>query len=1395
MFSQNMKTFFLRLSTLTALVLIAAACGPEEKPAPNTGSSTKNEVKITSASAFTVPADGGTATVQFTASGKWTAALSNDRAASWLTLSATSGEKGSVSITLTAAKNEDTDDRSATIRISCGKESASVTLTQKQKDAITNTPSKTQFGAEGGSFTIEVKANIDYSFEIDSDWIHQADTKTLTTRTTTFTVDKNEDTRKREGSVTVKSSLGSEKITVYQEAAAPSIILSSESVSVKTEGGTFTVDVNTNVDVAMAITAGAEWLAEVTTKAMSTHSYSFQAAPNESNDTREGKISFKNEANGVEATVTVTQMQKDAIVVAQPLYEIGAAGGVVSIEAATNVELDVQVSEPWVHRVTTKAMQTVSYDFDVEPNTSYDVRECTVTFSGGETVSVFSQPSPWSVIGTMGGDSWTKDIEMKTDGKWHVAYGVTFTASDEFKFRKNNSWTENLGATTYSVTTIPANSPVSLMQDGGNMKIASGTYDIYLSPDSRTAYFLPAGTPFTYDGYGSPSGGLSQTVTIRQDGADGFLADFQDKYTLSALSQTLVLRSRSSVDIAAQSHADWISVVSTKALSDRSVTLQIAENTTNAARTGKVTVSAPALGASEEVTIVQMSSGDIYIPDDTFRTLLLSEFDTDGNGALSKEECKKVRNIDLNARENPAVQKIASLQGIEYFENLTALSFCEMTTDGAMGMLSGTVNLSANRNLWNIYIDGCDKMDVLDISTCTNLRSLVVYCANNLREIYFPDKEGLYLQQLCLTDSKVGPELDLSIYPDILYLYLRNNPELKKIWLTTGLEPQSALDSWCSVGYKGENVYGEVQFKDPVFKEVMLKNYDSDGDGKLTQREMEKLQYLNLLSNFFDGIDDDKVITSLEDLAMLKNIEDLYVYDSYGRVAAPLPDCLGELSKLNRICFINSDVTGTIPESVCKMDKLKDLIFDNTQITGPLPDGIGRIPNLEQLYLNNCYKLDGPIPQSLLSGCTYEYISLNGCNFDDTYVVVPSSRLLDHTTEDNNFSYLGSQTREYTLPGGGTYWEYPSIYYRSEADGHGPVHADGEVELYNAATKGPGIDFFITGDGFTAENNTVGGTMETYLKHVAEVTLSMEPYNKLKEYFNVWIIYAHSAREGTGINTGEGLKFGSYQPNPAGSSTCTGNHDYIRSFVQEATGRYVQNGTVAVIMNSSHYGGTCYWNYGTIYDNGLAVGYTPAAWQMDLTYVHETLGHGFAHLDDEYEASGQSGNYFYMGTYWPSSGYGANLDETEDVRWSPFITDSRYGTEKTGAYATQKRMSTGIFGPNYKTYYRPTVNSVMNVQWNEGGDRFNAPSREAIWQRVYLLSHPEENWTSWEAYVNNGYNREEFVQFDLAPAPSSARARAPRVMRNPERTLPDGRKVGGLPPHTPPVILNLPERN
>jgi len=337
------------------------------------------------------------------------------------------------------------------------------------------------------------------------------------------------------------------------------------------------------------------------------------------------------------------------------------------------------------------------------------------------------------------------------------------------------------------------------------------------------------------------------------------------------------------------------------------------------------------------------------------------------------------------------------------------------------------------------------------------------------------------------------------------------------------------------------------------------------------------------------------------------------------------------------------------------------------------------------------------------------------------------------------------------------------------------------------ATKGPGLDIFITGDGFTPANNTVGGTLETYMTHTAESMMNAEPFNKLLDYFNIWLVYAHSEVEGTAIEdqSTAGQKFGSFQPNLR-SSTCMGDWEAIQNFVKGATGRDEPSGTVALLMNSQYSGGMCFMSMSPLYTPGLSVGFVPVASGFSGTAIHEVLGHGFGKLGDEYDAgsasSDQAGNT--DPTIWPLYGIYSNFDNVGDpltVRWHQFIYDSRYASENIGVYE----------GANLSNYgwYRPTVNSIMRSHSQEGGDRFNAPSREAIWQRVYLLTHPEENWSSWEDYVRNGYDREEFVQFDLSPAPSSAPSRSPRLMRIPGHIALDGSQADRIPSPAPPVLI------
>lgn len=108
--------------------------------------------------------------------------------------------------------------------------------------------------------------------------------------------------------------------------------------------------------------------------------------------------------------------------------------------------------------------------------------------------SAFTKTSAWSVIGTIGGSNWDKDIAMKTDGNWHVAFNVTVTATDKFKFRKNKNWDDwNFGVAS------PKVNDMNILKLGGkDITLPAGTYDLYISEVNMIGYFIPAGSAFTH---------------------------------------------------------------------------------------------------------------------------------------------------------------------------------------------------------------------------------------------------------------------------------------------------------------------------------------------------------------------------------------------------------------------------------------------------------------------------------------------------------------------------------------------------------------------------------------------------------------------------------------------------------------------------------------------------------------------------------------------------------------------------------------------------------------------------------------------------------------------------------------------------------------------------------
>ena len=117
----------------------------------------------------------------------------------------------------------------------------------------------------------------------------------------------------------------------------------------------------------------------------------------------------------------------------------------------------------------------------------YNIPTFVVTLPQGSPYADYTEASTWSVIGKLSNYDidWNGDLEMfaTEDGNHLVAKAVKLAAGDEFKFRKDQDWTVNMGG---SFAGLDAEFAVT--QDGSNIMVgADGTYDLWLDLTSNTA--------------------------------------------------------------------------------------------------------------------------------------------------------------------------------------------------------------------------------------------------------------------------------------------------------------------------------------------------------------------------------------------------------------------------------------------------------------------------------------------------------------------------------------------------------------------------------------------------------------------------------------------------------------------------------------------------------------------------------------------------------------------------------------------------------------------------------------------------------------------------------------------------------------------------------------------
>lgn len=333
-----------------------------------------------------IVAEGGTVAVGFKASADWTATSDQP----WCIVSPASGKAGNATVTVSAEKNEDYNERNATLILRVGTVQKKITVTQKQNDALTVTADKIEVATKGGEITVEVKANVRFEYEVEEEaagWIVSARTgapRALTTSEVKFDISPNEEGKNRQGRIVFSSGALKSTVTVYQEGGSL-LLLSKEEYTVSSGGGEIVIELRSNVDYEMVL-PDVDWLTEVKTKALSSYSRRITVLPNEGYDARTAEIYFVNELQGIREKVNIVQVQKDAVLVAREEYDMPQKGGVLGFELNTNVEtFDVECSETWIRKALKgRGLTAYPLSFVVEANPEEASRSAIITIIGGQ---------------------------------------------------------------------------------------------------------------------------------------------------------------------------------------------------------------------------------------------------------------------------------------------------------------------------------------------------------------------------------------------------------------------------------------------------------------------------------------------------------------------------------------------------------------------------------------------------------------------------------------------------------------------------------------------------------------------------------------------------------------------------------------------------------------------------------------------------------------------------------------------------------------------------------------------------------------------------------------------------------------------------------------------------
>ena len=306
---------------LFMVVCLIGGCsggGNEEIPSPPPVVE-KDYVNVTTDSIHSTN-QGGDFSFTITTNQSWSASSNQ----SWCRISSTAGNKGTLSIKVQLDENTSFSERTAIITIQAGNSSQKVVVTQPaaKQDKLEVAITTFSVTAEGKDIQLAFSTDTDWEATSDQPWCTLSELKgEKGSHTIVVTIGTCTEWEDRKATIVLKAGNAQETITITQERAFQ-LLVTCENEQVDYAGGTVSVKVKSNVQ--FEISCKATWIKQVKTSSSNLEqTLQFQVEANETENNREGEISFYNEEKKLRQRIVIQQEGKPEDTSVKPSGNIG----------------------------------------------------------------------------------------------------------------------------------------------------------------------------------------------------------------------------------------------------------------------------------------------------------------------------------------------------------------------------------------------------------------------------------------------------------------------------------------------------------------------------------------------------------------------------------------------------------------------------------------------------------------------------------------------------------------------------------------------------------------------------------------------------------------------------------------------------------------------------------------------------------------------------------------------------------------------------------------------------------------------------------------------------------------------------------------------------------------